>query len=102
MTTNTHSSQAGLASFRPTLADLPRGEHFTGTPAPLTIYAAIIEWGDEEAPSLFAARSEAAVLADVRIATGEDLPEARTLAEYQKAYHESDGGHWMSIYEMEV
>jgi len=91
MTTNTHSSQAGLSSFR-------------GAPqlAPVTIYAAVIEWGDEEAPSLYMARTEAAVLADVRIATGEDFPEARTLGEYQKAYHESDGGHWMSIYEMEV
>lgn len=68
----------------------------------ITIYAAVIEWGDEEAPSLFAGRSEAEVLADVRIATGEEFPEARTLAEYQKAYHDLDGAYFMSIHEMEV
>lgn len=68
----------------------------------MKIYAAVIEWGDEEAPSLWAGRTEAAVLADVRIATGEELPEAHTLAEYQRAYHETDGAYFMSIHEMEV
>lgn len=67
-----------------------------------TIYAAVIEWGDEEAPSLFIGRTEAAVLADVRIATGEELPEARTLAEYQLAYHDTDPPYFISIHETEV
>ena len=88
MTTDTHSSQAGLASFR---GHMP--------PTRITIYAAVIEWPSwmsDADPALILARSESE--RDKQIA--EEIAEtARALAEPDwrdaiNANSNAEGGNW--------
>ena len=67
-----------------------------------TIYAAVIEWGDDESPSLILERSDAARLAELRTIIDNEWPEATTSEAFQRAEHDGDSVCWISLYEAEV